>query len=151
MKKILSAINAVKVAVASFFDKSYAYSKKNSHVAVMVTENLKKAVESPLASFIVDIIPGNVDNQIHYKLQKVVGPIATQMALAHGFIQASETNSNAVAAIIESLKEYSKEGRVEFWRQFAANINQALSDGKLSIIEAWRLSQEAYAEFKKNK
>ena len=145
MKKILKAIGG-------FFQKVFAgqfhWLKKNSHLSVSITERLKQLVENPSLNILATIIPGNIDDKVLYQLQKLVPKVAEQIAIAHGIIQASESNTNMVAAITEYLKGKVKDDRAAFWVEFSARLNVALSDGKLTFGEGVLLAQMVYLENK---
>lgn len=144
MKKLF---NRIRDFVKKIFGDSLEYLKKNSATAVKVTEELKKYVESNIADVAVGLIPGNVDNVILIQLRKIIPEVTIKVALGHNIIQASAVPSEALAKIIEYLKTLGKEGRAAFWISFAAEVNLALSDGKLTFNEAVILSQLAYKEF----
>jgi hypothetical protein len=119
-------------------------------VAVKVTYGLKKVVESPVLDVITDIIPGDLDDKIQEKLRLIVPIVAQKLAIAHGILKESETDSNAVAAIIEYLKspELNIGTRVSFWIMFSGELNKALSDDRMTLSEAVALAQLVYTEIK---
>lgn len=125
--------------------------RKNSEVAVKVTETLKKIVESPVTDVITDLIPGDIDDKIHEKLKVYVPVVAKKIAIAHGILQESENNSDAVSAIIEYLKspEVNVGVRASFWIMFSGELNKALSDDKITLSEAVALAQIIYTELNK--
>lgn len=125
--------------------------REQSHIAVKVTDLLKNAVESPIADAVVALIPGEGDNIILAKLRTIVGPVAKKTAIAHGILQASDTNSDVISSVIDALKELKPELRSYFWVTFSAELNLALADGKISFSEAYILAQLAYLELRKNK
>lgn len=131
------------------FSDAMKAARQYSGVAVEVTAKLKDIVENPLLSIAVGIIPGDVDNEILYLLRKVVPAVAMKMAIAHNILHASDSNSDAVAAIVDYLKTLNPDARVGFWITFAGELNIALADGKISIDEAVILTQLAYKELKK--
>lgn len=137
-------------SITSFFSKAFGTGydrlKKNSAIAVKVTDELKKYVESPIADVVVNLIPGNWDNYAIVALRKVLPPIAIKMAITHKIIEGSTSPSDCVVGIIEYLKTLDKEARIGFWITFAGELTKALSDGKLTFAEAVILSQLAYKE-----
>lgn len=143
MKKLFQSIT---IWVAKTFGKAFNFLKANSQIAVNVTKILKDAVESPIAGIVVNLIPGTVDNELLYKLRKIIPEVANKTAIAHSIYQTAKTSSEAVGAIIAYLKEMNPEGRIGFWVTFAGELNIALSDGKLTISESIILTQMAYKE-----
>ncbi len=137
--------------IKNLYGDTFELLRNKSGVAVKVTDKLKSVVESPFADVVVDLIPGDVDNAILTQLKVVVPKVAWKLSVAHGILQASDTNSDAIAKLIEKLKEMHPEARVAFWVLFAGEVNLALSDGKITLSEALTLSQLAYTEIKKKK
>ncbi len=148
MKKFIKRITDV---FAVFFGKEFKFLKANSAAAVKITEALKNIVESPLARIVVNVIPGELDNMLFDKAQKIVPVIAAKVAIAHGIIQAGSSNAAVLASIIAELQKRNKDARVGFWLEFSARLNQALSDGKMTLAEAAALAQLAYVELYENK
>jgi len=148
MKNLLAKLTLL---VQVFLDKAFKELRKQSIVVVKVTGLLKKAVESPIADGVVNLIPGDEDDKILAKLREKVVPVLEKVAIAHGILHASSTNSDVINAVIEKLKELHPELRASFWVVFSGELNMALADGKISLAEALILAQLAYVEiFKKN-
>lgn len=132
------------------FQNLFEIFRQNSEVAVKVTNTLKDIVESPITDYATDLIPGDLDDKIHEKLKVIVPIVAQKMAIAHGILSINDTNTDAIGAIIEHLKNEINVGlKVSFWIMFAGELNIALSDGKITLSEAVALSQMVYAETKK--
>ena len=129
--------------------KLLVFFRKHSRVAVDVTNLLKQIVESKLVDLAVNIIPGNVDNEIAERLRKILPKIAIEMAVAHKIISDSDKPGDVAAAIVAHLKELHPDGRIGFWVTFAGKVNEGLSDGKISLPEAIAYSQLIYDEFYK--
>jgi hypothetical protein len=143
MKKIIRKINNF---FKGLFDKAFSVFKKNSEVAVKVTQYLKIFVESNAADTIVNIIPGDLDDVILKQLKLHVPRVAFRIALLHKIMQESDNMNEAVSKIISYLQTLNPEARIGFWITFAGELNIALSDGKISHSEAVILTQLAYKE-----
>lgn len=143
MKKIIKKINDF---FKSLFDKSFQIFKKNSAVAVKVTQYLKIFVESGIADKIVNIIPGDLDNEILYHLKIQLPKVSFKIAILHKIMTESDNPNDAVSNIIAYLQSLNSEARIGFWITFAGELNLALSDGKLTYTEAIILTQLAYKE-----
>ena len=138
----------VKDFIQKWIGISFEFAKDNSGVAVDVTNKIKEIVESPVADIVTAIIPSDIDDKIKNKLRLVLPVVAEKMAIMHGILQVSDSNNNTVALIIEHLKSVNKDVRIDFWIRMAAELNIALTDGKISLSEAIALSQIIYAEKK---
>jgi hypothetical protein len=120
-------------------------------VAVEVTTKLKFIVESEALDVAVDLIPGDVDNKILDKVRVVLPQVIKRVSLVAGIVSESDSNSEAIQKFIAHLRTLNPEGRKAFWVTFAAEMNIALTDGKLTFAEAVILTQLSYTEFVKSK
>lgn len=148
MKKLWNSIYSF---VEKTFSNSLSFLKNNSALAVKVTSELKKYVESPIADVVINLIPGTFDNTAVIILRKILPGIVTKMAIAHKLVQESAMPSECIAKIIEYLQGLNKDARTGFWITFAGELNKAMSDGKLTYAEAVILSQLAYKELYESK
>lgn len=120
-------------------------------IAVDITAKLKFIVESEALDTTVDLIPGNLDNKILDKVRLIIPFVVKKVSIASGIASESDSNSEAIDKFIAHLKSLNPEGRKVFWVTFAAELNIALSDGKISFSEAVILTQLIYTEFIKNR
>jgi hypothetical protein len=148
MKKIFEKLSSF---VKNLFGNVFSELKKHSELAVKVTDNIKKLVESPIADVISVIIPGDADDILIAKARVVLPQVVEKVAILHGILKENDTNSDVVANIIENLKQLNPDARISFWVMFAAELNKALSDGKLTLAESFVLTQMSYIELKNNK
>jgi hypothetical protein len=136
----------IKGFVQNLFQTVFDFARKNSGIAVTVVENIKWAVNHPYADIITALIPGDVDNQVVRTLRRVLPKVAFKLALAHRIVNENDTNTDVIEAIINYLKDAHPEAKTSFYVMFAAELNLALPDGKITISEAIILSQIAYNE-----
>ena len=143
MKKILEQI---RTWLKSRFSKGFEAVKKNSHVAVQVTEALKNVIGSPVTDLLTALIPGELDNEIKYKLRKVLPEVAAKVAIAHNIIQASDDPTTALAAIKAYIESLGGDARKDWWVLFSAKVAEVLSDGDVTYAELVMLTQDAFME-----
>jgi len=115
-------------------------------IAVEITTKLKFIVESEALDVAVDLIPGNLDNKILDKIRIILPQVIKRVSLVAGIVSESDSNSEAIQKFIAHLRSLNPEGRKAFWVTFAAEMNIALSDGKLTFAEAVILTQLTYTE-----
>lgn len=125
--------------------------KVSAKVAVDITTKLKAIVESEVLDIIVDLIPGELDNKILDKVREILPKVVKKVAIGSGIVSESDSNSEAIQKFIDHLRSLNPDGRKAFWVTFAAELNVALSDGKLTFAEALILTQLTYTEFVKKK
>lgn len=131
--------------------KTFALLRDNAALAVEVTARLKAIVESGAAGTVVELIPGKADDAALATLKKVLPIVADKLALVFGAVNDNAKNADAVEVIINRLKELEPSLRGSFYLAFSAELNAALSDGKISLAEAAALAQMIYAEMKEAK
>ncbi len=150
MKKIKQIIATIGSFFQNLFDKEFAFLKKNSYIAVEVTNALKGIVQSPVADMITALIPGEADDLVKAKLRIVLPKVAAHVAMAHGILQASSKHNEMLAGIVEYVKTLNPNAQTLFWIEFSGHVNLALADGKVSFAEAITLAQYVFAEQKQN-
>jgi len=143
MKKLLEKIS---LFLSSLIGNLFELFRKHAELAVNITGMLKLVVESPVAGVVADIIPGDLDNKILLRLQKIIPVVAEKMALTYGILKQNDDNSDAFGAIIGHLKSINEDARASFWIIFSGELNIALSDGQLTLSEAVSLAQLVYSE-----
>lgn len=131
--------------------KSFTALRDKAHISVIVTEKLKTFVESKAAVTAVNLIPGHLDNVTLELLKKVLPVVSKKLAVVFGALRDNPKNSDAVAAIIEKLRELEPGLRGSFYLAFSAELNAALADGEISLAEAAALAQMLYVEVKEAK
>jgi hypothetical protein len=147
MKKIKQVLNWI----ARIFGIGSGVVRDHSYYAVMFTENLKNAIRSKAAFKIVDLIPGDWDNDLRDKLDYKVVPIAEEIAKFLQIIQDNPKNSDAIEQIQLALIEKYPHLEGNFYADFAGKLNYYLADGKLSGFEAWKSAQDLWKYLFKKK
>jgi hypothetical protein len=147
MNKITKLWNSLKEKVS----KAYAEARKNAKVAVEITNMLKQAVESREADMVVNLIPGNLDNEILLRARKIVAQVTVKMAVAYGIVSENETPSTASLKIVEYLKRTYPGGRTGFWMHFCGEVVVAFADGRITLAEGAKLGQDLYHELFESK
>ena len=148
MKKIAQILASIGAFFKNAFDKEFDFVKKNSHIAVEVTNALKGIVQSPVADMITALIPGEADDIMKAKLRIVLPKVAAHVGIAHGILQASGKHHEMLAGIVDYVKTLNPNAQTLFWIEFSGHVNLALADGKVSFAEAITLAQYVFAEQK---
>jgi hypothetical protein len=121
--------------------------KDKGYIAVMVTEQLKNLINSPVMDVLTSIIPGEVDNLIVSKLRITIPKVAYKVARTHGVIKETERPSQALILLFDYLKTLPEAERAKFWIDFAGNLTHDLEDGNISVYEAIRRTQDIYRKY----
>lgn len=137
--------------VKKLWAKLTSHVRDYSHVAVEITEMLKRVVESDITATVVILTPTNVDDALLEKLRRIIPQVLLKITVAHNIMQENGKDSDAVEAFAQYLKELKPEGRKMFWVLLAAELNEVLADGDVTFSEAIRITQSVYAELYGNK
>jgi hypothetical protein len=151
MKNLIQKIIGLPKKLIAFFERNLSKFSEHGRIAVIITENFKKAVESPVADGIVLMIPGNKDNILLEKARKLAPVIAFKVAVAHKILSSNPTVEDILTAIGNKLKDEDRFVKGSFWIRFNAELILALADGKISLSESLILGQMLYNEIFKNK
>jgi hypothetical protein len=143
MKKILTQVSDW---LKRQFKQGYDAAKKHSHVAVKVTDGLRKVVASPVADLITALIPGDLDEEIKYKLRKELPGVAAKVAIAHNILQAEEDPTLALGKIREYIASLGVDAQKSWWVDFSAHVMEVFSDGDVTWSELIIITQKAYDE-----
>jgi hypothetical protein len=141
-KKIQAWINKI-------LGKAFEEVQQHGALAVEITENLKKAIDSPGADIITMIIPGKVDDAALHWLRAIVPQIAFKVAIGYRLVENSSSPEQALNAVADYLRSLDRQGNdwAAFLTRFAAEITAALADGKLTYGEYVIISQMAWLQF----
>lgn len=120
-------------------------------VAVDIAEGIKKAINHPaedvISEIIKGIIPGKTDDIIIDKVRKLISEnivgVITSLKMVESIATIKDPNKQ-LKAILASIKFSSKDEANEFYAKLAASVAEKLSDGRLTIKEAYELTQEYY-------
>ena len=146
MKKLFESIKAF---VKRIFSRAFDYAKANSEVAVQIVQKFKELIDSPIADIAVALIPGTGDDILLAKARKVAPEVVIKFGIAHNIFQASEDATTALQKIQEYILTLPLDGRGSFYARFAADFAVAISDGEITLPEAYALTQTIYVEFYK--
>lgn len=118
--------------------------------AVELVERLKSFVDKPQIDIVTNLIPGNWDaalvSKVRYALPFVIG------ALVKGQIcNDKPTLEEKLACVVALATTKSNDEKAKFWHSLASDFARILSDGKITISDAFILVEIAYRELVKNK
>ncbi|MFD0765195.1 hypothetical protein ACFQZI_10065 [Mucilaginibacter lutimaris] len=118
-------------AIQSLFSKFPSEIKMAVQVAVMVTESVKKFIDSPLADVLTAIIPGDTDDKIKKMLRSELPGILINLKLANECGNLSDPEEITKCAI-NTLQKMDKDIRSVFLHNLSVLIAQIAADGKLT-------------------
>lgn len=125
----------------------FGYVKNHQFISVETTEQLKKLVRSNVIHTAVRLTPTKFDDTVHAIVDSIVIPILQEVAIANGIIREHEKSSTAVSAILERIKVLKPNEEAKIYADFAGRLNHRLSDGVLTLAEAWEQAQDTFFTF----
>jgi hypothetical protein len=118
-------------SIKTLFDGFPAELKTAIHIGVLVTENIKTFVDSPVVDILTAIIPGDIDDQVKILLRNKLPEILTELKLADscgGLTDPQEITSCAVKV----LQGLAGDIKSAFLHNLSILIAQTAADGKLT-------------------
>lgn len=145
MKKVIKRIGQF---FKKLFSDGFGFLRNNSEIAVKVVNIIKDIVESPLAPIVVDWTKTEVDDALLPVVKEKVNEVAIKIGIAHGILQVDADNSDALEKLIDYIRGFNEDLRIDFWLRLSGEFNMALADGKITFAEAVALAQFVYVETK---
>jgi len=147
MKKVFQNIgNWIKKAWKGSMD---VFKTNGIPISVMVVNVLKEVVEAGYGDVLVNLTKTKIDNQVLEFLKVWIPKIAMELAVTEVLINAGSTDSEIISALAGWLAKQNLSVRATFYAGFAAKLNIALADGKISFSEGISLGQFLYDNISK--
>lgn len=124
LKRIWKTIQAIFNALPSEF-------KTAIHTGVLVTENIKTFVDSPVTDVLTMLIPGETDDRIKTALRKALPVILTQLKLADNCANITNPEQLTLCAI-KTIQNFTGDLRSAFLHNLSVMIAQVAADGRLT-------------------
>ena len=134
--------------IKTLFNGIPAELKTAVHIGVVVTENIKNFVDSPVADILTAIIPGTADDQIKAWLRAKLPVILTELKLADscGALTDPQEITKCAVKVLQGLDGDIKSA---FLHNLSILVAQVAADGKLSWNDGVLILQWYYQnEFK---
>jgi len=141
-KSIKSFLQNIWDLFRQWFHVADQYIKDNIHVAVTITENVKKFIDNPVGDFLLtvidDHIPGNVSEKVKEILPKVL--------LTLGIISDCKDldQEETLKCIADHLRVASDDIKNVVYHSLAVTLAKELSDGQISFGDAIALVEWYY-------
>ncbi len=117
--------------IKSLFDGIPVELKAAIHIGVIVTENIKNLVDSPVADILTAIIPGDLDDEIKNWLRAKLPGILTELKLADSC--GGLTDPEAITACaVKVLQELDGDIKSAFLHNLSILVAQVAAKGKLT-------------------
>jgi hypothetical protein len=113
------------------------------HWGVVITENLKNAIDSQVADIITAIIPGELDDKIKDKLREALPKIVVELRLVDTTMGLTDPQE-IMAAAVKVIQQLDGDYKSAFLHDFSILAAQVAADGKLDWDDAVYLLQWYY-------
>jgi hypothetical protein len=137
--------------VKGLFSKTGDEVKEHIPTAIRVVEGIKKVMDGPVDDIIFFLvkaaIPGPADDliidRVKAAIEKALPLVLSQMYLIESIAGIQDKNLQ-LQAILDVIKLSPDESKAMFYHNLCSMILTALADGKLTLGEAFQISQYAY-------
>jgi hypothetical protein len=100
-------------------------------IGVLITDNIKAFIDSPVADILTAIIPGNLDDKLKDELRVKLPIILTELKLADKCASLSDQDEITKCAL-QTLQGITGDAASAFLHSLSILIAQVVSDGKLT-------------------
>lgn len=101
------------------------------HIGVIVVENIKAVIDSPVADILTAIIPGNIDDKVKEWLRAQLPTILKELKLADSCGSLTDPNE-ITACALKTLGSVAGDVKSGFFHNLSILIAQVAADGKLT-------------------
>ncbi|WP_374951118.1 hypothetical protein [Mucilaginibacter sp.] len=119
--------------------------KSAVYLGVVITENIKLFVDSPMADICTAIIPGQTDDRLKDLLRTALPKIVTSLKLIDNSIVAT-TPQQALKIAVLNLQTLDNNIKNAFLHTIAVMVSEIASDGKLSWSDGIYLVEWYYQQ-----
>ena len=117
--------------IESLFSSFPAEMKTAIHIGVVVTENVKSFVDSPVADILTVLIPGDIDDNVKNWLRAKLPVILTELKLADSCAGLTDPQQ-ITACAVKVLQGLDGDIKSAFLHNLSIFVAQVASNGKLS-------------------
>jgi len=144
-----SFISKIWTRIESLFDGFPVELKTAVHIGVIVTENIKNFVDSPVADILTAIIPGDIDDDIKTWLRAKLPEVLTELKLADS--SSGLTDSTQITACaVKVIQGLAGDVKSAFLHNLSIFIAQIASNGKLTWSDGVSILEWYYQNVYKN-
>ena len=131
MIKIPTWLKKIWSTIQKLFNRIPEDLKVAIHTGVLITENIKTFVDSPVADIITLLIPGETDDRIKAMLRKAIPQILVQLKLADSCTEI-ENPIELTTCAVKTLQSLTGDLKSVFLHNLSVLIAQVAADGKLT-------------------
>lgn len=131
MIKIPTWLKKIWSTIQKLFNRIPEDLKVAIHTGVLITENIKTFVDSPVADIITLLIPGETDDRIKAMLRKAIPQILVQLKLADSCTEI-ENPIELTTCAVKTLQSLTGDLKSAFLHNLSVLIAQVAADGKLT-------------------
>lgn len=118
-------------ALQSIFSKIPSELQSAIHTGVVITENIKRLIDSPVADVLTAIIPGEIDDRIKIILRAAIPKILEELRLID-VISETSTPEEMTLNGIKTLGTLTKNSKNAFFHSLSVLLANIASDGRLT-------------------
>jgi hypothetical protein len=116
------------------------------HPAVLVVEQIKNFVNSPVIPILETVIPGTLDDKIFAAIQAALPKVLTALQIADECAGPNTPADQVLQCVVKKLAALNPDARAAQYHSIASLLTVYLSDGKISWSEAIHLVEMVYQD-----
>lgn len=129
--------------IKSLFQGLRIKSKVWVHLAIIVMQNIKTVMDSPVPDVLTSIIPGGADDAIKEKIRLWIPKVMLELNMIDAIANIEDPNDQ-MNAILARIKLSSQETKNIFWHGLGSLLIEKFSDGKFSWADSVAVAQYYY-------
>ncbi|MGY4539620.1 hypothetical protein ACVW0P_004056 [Mucilaginibacter sp. UYNi724] len=117
--------------IQSLFNKFPSEIRSAVHIAVTVTENVKRFVDSPVSDILTTLIPGDIDDKIKQSLRSALPVILTNLKLADKCGELTDSEE-IIKCAVKTLQGLDSNVKSAYLHNLSVMIARVAADGELT-------------------
>lgn len=138
----------IKLFFLGLFNKFQKLILQYVHPAILVVEQLKNFVNSPVIPLLETIIPGNLDNIIIEDLKIILPKVLKYLGLFDGCVTATTTPDQFLQCVIPKIAAMTPQAQASVYHSIASALTVELTGKKISWSDAVMIVEKEYQDIK---
>lgn len=130
-------------SIKSLFEGLRVKSKVWVHLAIIVMQNVKMVMDSPVPDVLTSIVPGEADDKIKGLVRLWIPKVLLELNMMEVVANITDVNEQ-LNAILAKIKLSSQETKNIFWHGLGSLLIEKFSDGKFTWADSVAVAQYYY-------
>lgn len=133
-QKIKHFLSNIWDLIGQWFDVAEQAIKDNIHVAVIITENIKKFIDNPVGDFLLSVVDDKVPGNLAEKVKNILPKVLLGLHIIDDCkdLASEEETLKCISAKLQGVSEENKD---MLFRELSLRLAKELSDGQFTISD----------------